>query len=414
MNGSAGSPWWREISGTQWKTLVAAQVGWMLDAMDVMLYAFALTSIQKEFGFDSATAGAVAATTLFAAAIGGTAFGFLSDRFGRARMLTASILVYSIFTAATATSQTLVQLVAWRLLVGIGMGGEWTAGSVLVAETWPAAHRGKAIGFMQSGWAIGTMLAAVLAAAILPTGGWRWLFAAGVLPAFMTAWIRRSVPEPEVWRRSRDGTLPAASRATLRTIFRPPMLRRTVAATAMATALLCAYWGLFTWIPAFLASPHEKGGAGLGVVRSAGWIVAMQAGAFLGYTTFGLLSDRFGRRPVFFLFVLGAAVLVPIYGQLRSEVLLLVLGPLIGFFGHGYFSVFGSLLAEIFPSSIRGAAQGLCYNAGRAASAFAPILIGALADGFGFGSALAATALFYLTGAVAMAFLPETRGEALA
>jgi MFS family permease len=327
-------------------------------------------------------------------------------------MLMISILTYSVFTAATATSQTVAQLVVWRVLVGVGMGGEWTTGSVLVAETWPAQHRGKAIGLMQSGWAIGYMLAAGLFAAVFPVFGWRGLFVCGVLPALLAAWIRKSVPEPELWQRGR--ALPAARRVPLATMFRPPMLAKTLAATAMATALLSAYWGVFTWIPTFLAKPAAEGGAGLGVVKSSLWIVVMQTGAFFGYTTFGFLADRLGRRPTFFAFVLGAAALVPIYGQLRNETLLLVLGPVLGFFGHGYFSVFGSLLAEIFPSSMRGSATGLVYNAGRAVSALSPLLIGALADRFGIGSALGATSFFYLLGALAMVFMPETRGEELA
>jgi MFS family permease len=411
MSAASGGAWWREATPAQWKTLVAAQVGWMLDAMDVMLYAFAINAIKAEFHLDSATAGAVASVTLLAAAAGGMASGILADRFGRARVLMASILVYSIFTAMTATSQGLAQLVLWRGLVGLGMGGEWTAGALLVAESWPAAHRGKAIGLMQSGWAIGTMLAAGLAAFVLPVLGWRWLFAFGVVPALFTAWIRRHVPEPEIWKRQRAA--PAAAREPVRAMFRAPLRAKTLAATAMATALLSAYWGLFTWVPSFLSSPAAQGGAGLDVVKSSAWIVAMQVGAFFGYTLFGGLSDRFGRRPVFLAFVLGAAALVPVYGQLRDPTTLLLLGPLIGFFGHGYFSVFGALLAEIFPSSIRGTAQGLTYNTGRAASALAPLAIGALAGTFGIGSALAATSIAYVAGAAAMLFLPETRGGEL-
>ena len=417
MTPAGDRPWWRDITPLQWKTLVAAQVGWMLDAMDVMLYAFALTTIRAEFGLDAARAGALASVTLLASAFGGAGFGLLADRFGRARMLVVSVLIYSVFTGMTATAHSVAQLVLWRTLVGIGLGGEWTAGSVLVAETWPARHRGKAIGLMQSGWAIGVILAAGLAALVLPRWGWRPLFVLGVLPALFAAWVRRSVPEPEIWVKqrgsARDGTA-AARRLPVAVMFRPPLLSRTLAATAMGVTLLCAYWGLFTWVPAYLSSPAAQGGAGLSIVKSSGWIVAMQVGAFLGYTLFGVLADRFGRRSVFLVFVLGAAVIVPVYGlAARSATVLLVLGPLVGFFGHGYFSVFGAMLAELFPSAIRATAQGFCYNIGRAASAAAPLLIGALADRHGIGSALAATSFFYLLGAAAMLRLPETRGEEL-
>ncbi len=405
-----GTAWWRQVEPRAWKCLAAAQAGWMLDAMDVMLYAFALNAIRAEFGLDAAEAGGLASVTLVASAFGGIAFGFLADRFGRARMLVVSVLVYSVFTGLTATSRNVAELIVWRALVGIGLGGEWTAGSVLVAETWPDEHRGKAIGIMQSGWALGYMLAAGLAAWVLPAHGWRPLFAIGVLPALLTVWIRRHVPEPAIWTRTRGRN----ERSRVRALVRPPLLGRVVAATALASCLLFAYWGLFTWIPSYLASPAERGGAGMDVVRSSAWIVAMQGGAFFGYLAFGVLADRFGRRRVFVTFVVAAAVLVPVYAlAARSQATLLVLSPAIGFFGHGYFSIFGAMLAEIFPSGIRAAAQGFCYNAGRAASALAPWAIGALADRYGIASALGATSFFYLAGALLIFLIPETRGEAL-
>jgi MFS family permease len=403
--------WLRGAEPSARRALFAAGAGWMLDAMDVMLYSFALTAIKLEFGLTSAQAGGLASATLVFSAIGGIAAGVLADRIGRARALIVAVLVYSLATAGTATAQSVVQLLFWRALVGLGLGGEWSAGSVLVAETWPAEHRGKAIGLMQSGWAIGYLLAALLAGTMMESVGWRGLFLIGVLPAFFTLWIRRAVEEPEIWRRQRHEP---GERRGLGDLFRPPLARRTVLATLLATTLLFAYWGLFTWIPTYLASPVEKGGAGLSLLRSTAWIVPLQVGAFLGYILFGILADRFGRRPVFLAFVLAAAAIVPAYGlAARSAGVLFVLGPLVGFFGHGYFSVFGALLAEMFPSSLRGTAQGLCYNAGRAASALAPVAIGALADRYGLGAALASTAGLYVLGGLLMFTLPETRGETL-
>jgi MFS family permease len=409
MSSPFSTSWVAAVTPRQWRTLVAAMLGWLLDAMDVMMYAFALTAIRSEFSLSGAAAGALASVTLLTSAVGGVAFGMIADRVGRARALVYSILIYSVFTALTATAQTLPELVLWRSLVGIGLGGEWAAGSVLVAETWPAEHRGKAIGLMQSGWAIGYIVAALLASAIIPRHGWRVLFAVGVLPALLAAWIRRKVPEPEIWRKGGGG-----ARLPLGAVLRPPHLRNAAAATALATVLLFAYWGLFTWIPAYLASPVASGGAGMSLVRSSAWIVPMQVGAFFGYVLFGVLADRFGRRPVFLVFVVGAAVLVPIYGRMALEpAVLMALGPLLGFFGHGYFSLFGAMLAELFPSSIRGTAQGFCYNAGRAASALAPYVIGALADRAGIGSALALTSAFFLAAGGLILALPETRGEEL-
>ncbi|MFI5360998.1 MAG: MFS transporter [Elusimicrobiota bacterium] len=407
--------WRRDISARQWRTLLAAHLGWLLDGMDIMLYAFALLAIQKEFGLTSGTAGALASITLLASAAGGIFAGVLADRWGRVPVLIGSMLVYSLFTGAAATSTSVYQLAFWRALVGFGLGGEWSAGSVLIAETWPAEHRGKAVGFMQAGWAVGYVLAAALAAWILPAYGWRTLFVAGVAPAFVTLWIRRGVPESEIWRAAagrRAANLGAG--AGLRKLFSPPVRGRVLAATALSASLLFAYWGLFTWIPSYLAAPLSRGGAGFDLLKSLRWIVPMQAGAFLGYVLFGFLADRFGRRPVFVVFVLASAVLVPLYGlSARREGFLMVLGPLIGFFGHGYFSVFGAMFAELFDSDIRATAQGLCYNAGRAASAAAPFCIGLASDRWGIGSALAMTAGFYVAGAALMFALPETRGGIL-
>jgi MFS family permease len=401
------------ISREQWRALVAAQLGWTLDAMDVMFYAFALGAIQNEFSLSSAQAGLLASVTLVASALGGIGFGILADRVGRARSLVFSILLYSLFTSLTATAGSWWQLALWRALVGLGMGGEWSAGSVLVSETWPAQHRAKAIGFMQAGWAVGYILAALLAAAVLPRFGWRPLFLLGILPAFFTLWIRRNVREPEIWRSRLSGSRVERSKIPFE-IFRPPLRSKTLLGSLIAMLVLFAYWGLFTWMPSFLARSVDQGGAGLGVVKSSAWIVPMQIGAFFGYLSFGFFADRFGRRPVFALFLVCAALLVPVYGQLiRHEVLLLVLGPLIGFFGHGYFSVFGVLLSELFPTHVRGTAQGLVYNVGRAFSALAPFSVGALADIYGIGSALVITSGFFIGGAALIFLLPETLGREL-
>ena len=405
--------WYAAITARQWKTLAAAMLGWGLDGMDVMLYAFALTTIQREFHLSSGQAGGLASLTLLASGLGGIFFGYLADRIGRARALIYSILTYSMFTGLTATAHSAAQLILWRSLVGIGLGGEWSAGSVLVAEEWPAEHRGKAIGLVQSSWAIGYIAAALLAAAVLPTHGWRTLFVLGLLPAAVTLWVRRNIPEPEIWR-ERGARGKGSLAASLGQIFRPPLLRLTVFASLLGSALLFGYWGLFTWIPAYLASPVAKGGAGMSIVKSTSWIIPMQLGAFVGYISFGFLADRFGRRLSFLIFVLGAAALVPIYGLSSTSLkLLFVLGPLIGFFGHGYFSVFGAMLAELFPSSVRGIAQGLCYNIGRSISALAPATIGFIADRNGIGTALAFTSIFFVFAAMLIFLLPETKGREL-
>ncbi len=398
----------RAASPDQRRILLAAQLGWMLDGMDALLYSFALASIQREFGMTSAQAGLLSSIPLVTGAAGGAIAGYFADRYGRARVLVWSILVYSLFTGLTATARTPVEMGVWRALMGFGLGAEWSAGSVLVAESWPAESRGKAVGFVQSGWALGYVLAALLAGSVIPRFGWRALFVCGVLPALVTVWIRRAIPEPQVWRHS-------AHRPQLSMLWTPRVRRPLLVASAVCTSLLFAYWGLFTWIPAYLATPIARGGAGMSVVKSAAWVVPMQLGSFAGYNLFGMFADRFGRRPAFLTFVLAAAALVPVYGLAGANpTLLMILGPLIGFFGHGYFSLFGAMLAEIFPSSIRATAQGISYNAGKAVSAFAPWTIGAIADARGIGAALACTSAFFILGAALIFLLPETKGEELA
>src|SRR5580704_13281889 len=402
----------RLFAEQRWLALWAAMLGYMLDAMDVLLYVFAVQTLRDQFHWSASTAGLVSSATLITSAAGGIAAGIIADRIGRTRTLVYTILLYSIGSAGSATSVGLLSLLAWRAVVGLGLGGAWSAGAVLVSESWPPQHRAKAIGLMQSGWAIGYMLAAVTTALILPRFGWRMLFLVGILPAFLTIWIQRKVKEPEIW---------SAQSATGRftDLFRPPLARRTLLATALATSVLFAYWGLNTWLPGFLSAPKSQGGAGLNILDTSSWIFVMQFGAFLGYVSFGWMADRFGRRPVFFLYVLAAAILTPIYGLTprwagaSSETWLLVLGPLIGFCGTGFFALFGAMLAELYPTSIRGTAQGFVYNFGRAASALSPFAVGAVADDQGIGAALALNSAFFLIGSVLVFTLPETKNTKL-
>lgn len=388
-------------------------LGYMLDALDVLLYIFAVQTLRGEFHWDNKTAGLVSSATLIASSVGGIAAGILADRIGRRRTLIYTILLYSLASAGSATSTGLVTLLFWRAMIGLGLGGEWSAGAVLVAESWPSEHRAKAIALMQSGWALGYMLAAVVTAIVLPRFGWRWLFLIGILPALFTIWVQRKVEEPQIWlQRPRTST-------SLMILFRPPLLRITLLATALATSALFAYWGLFTWLPAFLSTPVAQGGAGLNINRTSAWIFVMQTGTFLGYLSFGWLADRFGRRPAFFTYVTAAAILTPIYGLTprwagaSSETWLLVIGPLIGFCGTGFFALFGAMLAELYPTPVRGAGQGLVYNFGRGLSALAPFVVGAIADTHGIGAALALNSGFFLIGALLIFTLPETKNMQL-
>ncbi len=399
-----------DVDRKAWRALIAAQLGWMLDAMDFLLFTFALIPIQKEFALTKSHASLPITFALIASAIGGIAFGRIADRVGRVRAMTISILLYSGATAGMATAQNLWQLVAWRIFVGFGMGGEWSSGSVLVAETWPAKHRAKAMGLMQAGWAIGALFAAGISALVLERYGWRVLFLIGAAPAVLAFVVRRTVEEPPLWReqqRSREQT-------KWLDMFAAPHGKNVALATIVASSVLVAYWGVTSWLPAFLATPVSEGGAGLTVTKSAAWLIVLQLGAFLGYITFGWIADRIGRRPAFTLFMIGATAVVPVFAfGARSTITLLIVGPLVGYFAHGYFSLFGAMLAELFPTRIRASAQGFCYNFGRLVSSLAPFAIGVAAKQYGLGFSLACDAVFFALGAVLIWLLPETKGTEL-
>ncbi|HEX6738895.1 MAG TPA: MFS transporter, partial [Vicinamibacteria bacterium] len=320
--------WPAVVTSAQRRSLVAGGLGWLLDAMDVMLYSLVLAHLMADLGMSKPTAGLLNSLTLIASAIGGGLFGLLADRVGRTRALMASILVYSLASGACGLSNTIVQLAIFRFILGLGMGGEWTTGAALIAETWPDQHRGKALGLMQSSWAIGEMVAALVVALVLPRFGWRSVFFVGVLPALIVFWIRRDVPESEIWKQRGQGS----GASTLSVLLRPDLRRNGLVATAMNACAMFGYWGLFTWIPAYLQLPVAEGGRGLGLMKTTGWLVAMGVGKWLGYALFGFAADAFGRRRSYVTYLLVASALVPLYGMATSPTALLVLGPLVAFF----------------------------------------------------------------------------------
>jgi MFS family permease len=352
--------------------------------------------------------------TLFASSFGGIVFGAIADRFGRKNALMATVLIFSVCSGLSGLSRNLVQLAIARTILGLGMGGEWAAGALLVSETWPAKHRGKAIGLMQGGWALGYIAAAVAAATILPKFGWRVMFFLGIIPALFAFWIRTKVDEPEVWlkQRKRERAEPKAKGGFLQ-IFAPDLLRFTLISTLISTFVMFAYWGLFSWLPSFLGSPVAKGGAGLSIVKAPMWMIPLMIGAYFGYVSFGFVADKFGRRPTFAAYLTLSALLVFVFGNTRNATALMVMGPFLGFFGSGYYSAFGAFISELFPTRARGSAVGFCYNTGRMVSALAPTVIGFFAMSFGVGAALTFTAIAFLLAAASIFLLPETAGTEL-
>ena len=387
----------------------------MLDAFDVMLYALVLTAVIQDLGLTRETGGLMASLTLGASAVGGLLFGVLADKVGRTKALSLSILLYSVFTFACGLAQDVWQFAVFRVFLGLGMGGEWASGATLVSETWPEKHRGKALGIMQSCWAIGYGIAAIVVAIVLPRFGWRAVFFVGIIPALFTLWIRRSVKEPEMWLASRSAEAAVAVRrpaAPADGAERFP-LKLAILLTLMNAATMFAWWGLNLWVPSYLSLPPTQGGIGLSTETMAFFVVAMQVGMWLGYVTFGFVSDAFGRRPTYIAYLLLASFLVWLYGSARDPMVLLALGPFVAFFGTGYFSGFGAVAAEIFPTAIRATALGVTYNSGRLLSAVAPFVIGSLAQRRGFGPAFVVTSIAFLIAAGLWVGIPETRGRKL-
>jgi MFS family permease len=401
--------WWTEGTPEGRRAIVAAGLGWMLDAFDVTLFALVLPALRLELGLSTAAGGLLGSVALVAAAAGGVAFGWISDRFGRTRALMWSVILYSVFTAACGLAVTFPQFVLFRVLLGLGMGGEWASGAALVSETWGADHRGKALALMQSGWAIGYALAAAVNYIVQPAFGWRALFFVGILPAFLTIWVRRSVREPEIWQlRRREGTRPR-----LAMLFTPELAPLTIALTAMNACTLFGWWSFNLWLPSYLQEPPSRGGLGLQILSTSSLIVVMQAGMWLGYVTFGYISDRVGRKRTYVAYLIGAAVLLFAYVSVRAPLALLVLGPLVAFCATGYYSGFGAVTAEIFPTAIRATAQGFTYNIGRVVSAAAPFAVGTIAQTHGFSTALSISSLAFLAAAALWIWIPETRGRQL-
>jgi MFS family permease len=421
-------------------------MGWALDAFDAMLYALVLTQLMRDFGMSKTTSGLLGTLTLLASGIGGVAFGFLADRVGRKRALMLSILTYSVCSFASGLATSVLMLAVARFVLGLGMGGEWNTGATLVAETWPTEFRAKAISMVQSSWALGFAVAALVAGPVSRYCGWRAVFFVGILPALLTLWIQRSVPESDMWEeqermraprpsmkfpgrdaaernaveRETDSYVSAATvesdpnAASFSRIFRPPLVKRTFALLLFNFFGMFAWWGLFTWLPPYLSLPVEHGGRGLSVMGTTTLLVVLNLfGMFPGYLSFGWVADHLGRRKAFLLYTLAAALLVPLYAAARSPGALLVLGTAAAFFGTGIFSGSGIIASEIFPTSVRARALGFTYNGARTMSSVAPLVIGRVGQTKGLSWAFYLCAAGYLLAAVMTTQLPETKGKPL-
>lgn len=406
--------WILELTPQERSTLIATFGGWALDGLDVMVYSFVIPSLIVAWHISNGQAGLLAAVVLLISAMGGWLAGLLADRFGRARILQITILWFALFTFLSGFTHSFWQLLLTRGLQGLGFGGEWAVGSVLMGETIRAKHRGKAVGTVQGGWAIGWGLAAIFYTvlfSVLPAAiAWRAMFWVGILPALLVFYIRRYVPEPAVYRQTRLQLERMGHRSHFLEIFGPTLLRITLLTSLMATGAQGGYYAITTWLPTFLKTTR-----GLSVLNTGGYLFVVIAGSFVGYMVGAYLTDRLGRRWTLIVFAAFSFVTITFYTYLPiSNHVMLVLGFPLGFFASGSFSPMGSFLTELFPTRVRGSAQGFAYNFGRGVGALFPTLVGYLSARFSLGHAIACFAVTaYLAMIIAVCLLPETRGKEL-
>jgi MFS family permease len=403
-----------QVTPAQKRTLIAAALGWGLDGFDVLLYSNVQIHVMTALGIHSkAIAGLPNAFMLLASGIGGVLFGFIADRIGRTKALMLSILTYSLCSLGSGFSTSIVMLIAFRFVLGLGMGGEWNTGATLVAETWPTHLRARAIAIVQSAWAWGLAAAAVVAWVVLDKlhQNWRFVFFVGVLPALVTLWIRRSVPESEMWQKHQDQ---ATVKAPFSEVFSPALRKQTIFLLLLNIFGLFAWWGLFSWMPPYLTLPVEKGGRGLSMMNTTTLLVTLNlVGMFPGYLFYGWVADKLGRKRSLILYTLCAAGLIPLYAAARTPWIILVLGAFVGFFGTGFFAGSGIIGSELFPTRVRARALGFTYNGARALSCVAPYTIGWVGDKKGLSAAFLLCAIAFVLTALMASQLPETKGKNL-
>jgi MFS family permease len=406
--------WYREISPTEKRTLWTCFGGWALDALDTQAFSLVIPTLIVTWGISNGQAGLIGGATLVAGALGGLLAGVLSDRYGRVRALQITVLWFSLFTLLSACAQNYEQLLVLKSLQGLGFGGEWTAGSVLLSETIRAQHRGKTMGIVQSAWGFGwagaVLLFAIVFSWVSPQWAWRVLFALGALPALLLLYVRRNVPEPprdttSATARKLDATLPVLG------IFDRTVIRTTIVGGLIGLGAHGGYHAITTWLPTYLKTERH-----LSVLGTGGYlavvIVAFICGCFLS----AWLQDRIGRRLNLILFALCCAVTVNLYVFLPiGDTAMLMLSFPLGLFSAGIPATLGALFNELYPQGVRGTGVGFCYNFGRIVSAGFPVLVGHMGNSMPIGSALGIDAgAAYGLVVIAALLLPETRGRRIA
>jgi MFS family permease len=389
------------------RALIASALGYAMDGFDLLILGFMLPAIAADLHLSSAQAGSLVTWTLIGAVAGGLIFGVLSDYFGRVRMLTWTILLFAVFTGLCALAQGYADLLAYRTIAGIGLGGEFGIGMTLVAEAWPASQRARVSSYVGLGWQLGVLAAALLTPLLLPVVGWRGMFAIGLLPAVVSFVVRRRVEEPVLF-----------AQRVVRGMRKQPLKLlvadgRTIR-TSVGVAILCSvqnfgYYGLMIWLPSYLSKTF-----GYSLTRSGVWTAVTVLGMAAGIWLFGVAADRFGRKPTFLFYQAGAVVMVFVYAHLGTPYALLIGGAVMGVFVNGMIGGYGALISELYPTDARATAQNVLFNIGRAVGGFGPVVVGSLAARSSFGAALALLASIYLLDIVAtLLLIPERRGAAL-
>jgi MFS family permease len=405
--------WLTELTPRERNTFIATFGGWALDGMDVMAYSFVIPTLMTTWHITGGEAGLLGTATLLISAAGGWLAGLLADRYGRVRILQLTIAWFALFTFLSGLTNSWWQLLFTRALQGLGFGGEWAVGSVLMGETIRARHRGKAVGTMQAGWAVGWGLAALcyaLVFSILPPAiAWRAMFFIGILPGLLVFYIRRKVPEPEVYSKTRQ-TIMAGQPVNFLGIFRPDLLHVTALTSLVAIGAQGGYYAITTWLPTFLKTQRH-----LSVLNTGGYLAVVIAGSLAGYLIGAHLADWLGRKMTLILFAAGS--LATVVGYTYSPIgnhAILALGFPLGFFASGVFSPIGAFFTELFPNRLRGSGQGFSYSFGRAIGAIFPTLVGYLSVTMSLSHAIAVFAVVaYALMILAVVLLPETRGRDL-
>jgi MFS family permease len=394
--------------------LFATFGGWALDGMDVMVYSFVIPSLIAAWHISKGQAGLLGTAALLISAAGGWLAGTLADRYGRARILQLTIIWFAFFTFLSGFTHSFTQLLLTRGLQGLGFGGEWAVGSVLMGEAIRSQHRGKAVGTVQGGWAVGWGLAAicytVLFKALPEATAWRAMFWIGILPALLVFYIRRRVPEPQVYAETRKKVENSSAGTSFLQIFSPDMLKVTLLTAVLAVGAQGGYYAITTWLPTFLKTQRK-----LSVMNTGAYLIVVIVGSFIGYMISAYLADRLGRKKTLILYAVCSFVTVVAYTYLPiSNSVMLGLGFPLGFFASGVFSPIGAFFTELFPSRLRGSGQGFSYNFGRGIGALFPTLVGFLSASVSLGHAIATfAASAYLVMILGTALLPETRGKEL-